>query len=406
MQIVKRSDLSYPSVRATITQYESGGMEAIRPAPRGRPLGQGRDLNPDQEQHILHILQSKLPKQVNLEHNAWSRPAVACLIKREFNIHLTPRGAGNYMARWGIVPASRTKRDAQTQPLPDAKKSTESVTRPPDAANQEGIHDAESRPTLIPEAPSRQAWGPQTTRQGNPSQTIAGQIARRLRRDIITHRFQPGERLTFHKLSRHYQAGSSPLREALFQVMGEGLVLSEEHRGFVVAPINIDEMLDISTLRAQFESIALRLSIQNGDNNWEARVISATHLLKKATAHALAANENEQSHAIEEWETRHRQLHCALCSACGSPWLLHFIDILYEHLERYRRYFWHYAVRAHGADHEHEQITKAALARDAELGVRLLHGHFQSQAELSLLADKESASPNHTEPRNHDHTPP
>lgn len=234
------------------------------------------------------------------------------------------------------------------------------------------------------------AWGPQTKQPGDAPKTLAGQTALRLRQDIIANRLQPGEHLSFSKLTKRYEVGSSPLREALFQVVSEGLVRAEEHKGFVVAPINADEMLDISSLRASFEAQALRLSIQRGDAEWETRVLTANYRLKKALAQLQAQDEEARRAAEDEWERWHRNLHTALCSACGSPWLLHFIDILYDHLERYRRYFWNYSDRATGADDEHEQIVNAALDRDAARADQLLQAHFQTQAELSLMSKKSS----------------
>jgi len=233
---------------------------------------------------------------------------------------------------------------------------------------------------------TRPTWGPQARLQADVPKTLTGQTVQRLRRDIIANRLQPSERLTFEKLSRLYGVGSSPLREALLQVMMEGLVQSEEHKGFIVSPINTDEMFDISSLRANFEAQALRLSIKNGGAEWETRVLTTSYWLKKALAQLHACDENQRRAAEDEWELRHRDLHHALCSASGSYWLSHFISILYDHLERYRRYFWNYSDRATGADDEHEQIVSAALDRDADRAEQLLLAHFQTQAELSLMA--------------------
>lgn len=240
--------------------------------------------------------------------------------------------------------------------------------------------------TKASSSPPGAPWGPQPRLQGDASKTLAGQTAQRLRRDIISNQLPAGERLTFEKLSRRYDVGSSPLREALFQVMGEGFVRTEEHRGFIVAPIIVGEMLDISSLRANLEAQALRLSIERGDIEWETRVLAANHRLKKALPRLHSADAADRAQAENEWEQRHRDVHYALCSACGSPWLLHFIDTLFDHLERYRRHFWQYSDRASGADDQHERISNAALARDSALAVSLLEAHFRTQAELSLLA--------------------
>ncbi|MBV6306823.1 FCD domain-containing protein [Candidimonas humi] len=228
-------------------------------------------------------------------------------------------------------------------------------------------------------------WGPRagTPRDQKP-RTLAGQAAERLRQDIIRNRLHPGERLTIEKLMRSYGVGTSPLREALFQVAGDGLVRVEDHKGFIVAPLNFDEMRDVSSLRAYLEMNAIRRSIENGGDDWETSVLTAEHRLTKAETRLEGAVGDELILAEDEWEHRHRDFHYALCSACGSPWLLHFFDALYDQLERYRRHFWRYEERARGAHAQHEQIKEAALARDADRAVELLAEHFREQADLTV----------------------
>jgi GntR family carbon starvation induced transcriptional regulator len=237
-------------------------------------------------------------------------------------------------------------------------------------------------------------WGPRAgmPRDAKP-RTLAGQTAQRLRQDIIRNRLQPEERLTVEKLSALYGVGSSPVREALFQVAGDGLVHFEDHRGFIVAPLSFGEMLDVSSLRANLEIHALRGSIEHGGEEWETRVLAAEHRIKKAESRLIGSAGDDLARAEDEWEERHREFHHALCSACGSPWLLHFFHALYDQLERYRRHYWRYAQRASGADDQHEQIRIAALARNAELATRLLTEHFRRQAELTLAAARRADTP-------------
>lgn len=226
-------------------------------------------------------------------------------------------------------------------------------------------------------------WGPGLhPAREQPTKTAAGRVAQQLRLDIIRHRFAPNERLQFEKLGKLYQVGTSPLREALFQVAGQGLVIAEDHKGFFVAPIQFEEMLDVSSLRAHLETHAIRGSIRQGREDWEIDLIAAFHRLKRAGLAVSADRENEEGRT--EWENRHRDFHYALCKACGSPWLLHFFDELYDQLERYRRYFWKYAERAVAADSEHEAIMKAALDRDEERAASLLQAHFEKQAKLTM----------------------
>jgi DNA-binding GntR family transcriptional regulator len=246
-------------------------------------------------------------------------------------------------------------------------------------------------PKETPPAPT--AWGPRAgiARDARP-RTLAGQTALRIRQDIIRNRFEPGERLTIEKLAALYQVGASPLREALFQAAGDGLVRIEDHKGFVVAPLHLAEMWDVSSLRAYLEIGALQRSIELGGEEWETAVLIAEHRIGKAEARLLGAGAGDLPAAEDEWEARHREFHYALSSACGSPWMLHFFDALYDQLERYRRRFWRYQERAGSADDQHRKIKDAALQRDAALATRLLTEHFQRQAELSAVASEQAGA--------------
>jgi transposase len=104
MQIVVKSGLSYPAVRATMNLYEAGGWSAIRPAVRGRSKGEGRVLNAAQEWAIQRLICEQRPDQLGLGMHLWSRPAVMQLIGQECGVELQLRSVGKYLTRWGFTP--------------------------------------------------------------------------------------------------------------------------------------------------------------------------------------------------------------------------------------------------------------------------------------------------------------
>jgi DNA-binding GntR family transcriptional regulator len=170
------------------------------------------------------------------------------------------------------------------------------------------------------------------------------------------------------------RSGNSPLREALFMMTSQGLVVAEDYKGFMVAPLNFEDMLDVSSLRANLEAFAVAGSIRKGREDWEVELVGIFHKLKKAGI-AIAKNSDDES-LRTDWENNHRDFHYVLCKGCGSPWALHFFDILYDQMERYRRFFWKYAERTTIADTEHEEIAQLALARDEERTITLLKKTF------------------------------
>lgn len=227
-------------------------------------------------------------------------------------------------------------------------------------------------------------WGPRTRLvRTTPPKTLAGSTANRLRQDIITGRLAPGQRLHFDKIKKAYDVGTSPLREALVQLTADGLVINEGHKGFTVAPVLLDEMLDVLELRVHLETLALRKSMARGDEEWEVAITAAYYRLARATEQLESADAEHRKQAEDDWERRHREFHFALTGACDSQWLLHFCDRLYDQIERYRRHYWEYPDRAHRADAEHEQLKEAVIERQTDAAISLLTDHFHAQAELT-----------------------
>ena len=217
------------------------------------------------------------------------------------------------------------------------------------------------------------------TTDGPPAKTLSDEAYRRLRADILRGRLTPGVKLQPEMLKAEYGIGTSPLREALSRMAAEGLVKAEGQRGFTVAPASINELWDVARLRQNVDVMALRLSIQLGDDDWEAAIVAAYHRLAK-----LDEQMRETPEAIgEEWERRHRAFHFALEGACASPWLLRVCEMLYDQSERYRRLYIDYGRMPARVDDQHQQIMNAALARDADTACRLLTDHIESTARIA-----------------------
>ncbi|MBX3156443.1 MAG: GntR family transcriptional regulator [Deltaproteobacteria bacterium] len=204
------------------------------------------------------------------------------------------------------------------------------------------------------------------------------EVLDRLRTEIVHGRLPPGEKLRLEHLAPRFGAGRTPLREACCRLVAEGLVTTEDQRGFRVATISRDDLLDLTRTRQQIEALALRASIQHGDLAWEGEVTAALHRLQRLGAPA------KQGQLDEAWEREHGRLHGVLLAACRSPQLLRFHAILFEQSERYRRLAAAYGQPARDIGGEHAALVRAALARDAERACALLVEHIALTSERVL----------------------
>ena len=212
--------------------------------------------------------------------------------------------------------------------------------------------------------------------QPEVGETLAQAAFRTLRSDIIRGVRAPKERLRIEKLKTLYNVGPTPLREALQMLVAEQLVLTEGNRGFTVAPLDYREFLDLNVARTEIELAALRLSIKHGGNDWEARVVAASYLMKKQDDALTAVDTG----VPEAWEEANTAYHTALVSACGSKWLLKARADLYDQCARYRLASVHQIIGKRDLSAEHAAITAAVLARDTELACELTAKHFARTA--------------------------
>lgn len=216
--------------------------------------------------------------------------------------------------------------------------------------------------------------------------TLAGALSDRLRHAIVSGRFEPGERLRLDDLRAQFGVSLSPLREALMGLGAERLVDVEAQRGFRIPPVSESGLREVTRLRIEMESLALREAIRRGDLAWESAIAATLHRLQK-TGRAGSGDRPQ------DWETAHRAFHMTLLSACAMPLLLNFCSVLHDHSDRYRRLF----LQSHAGDrdvpNEHRRIAELTMARESTAAIELLGLHIGRTGENVRLALTAKARP-------------
>src|SRR5215470_16618604 len=204
-----------------------------------------------------------------------------------------------------------------------------------------------------------------------------------LRADLLACRLLPGSKLKIQELCTRYEVSLGAIREALSRLTSEGLVIAEPQRGFKAAPISPEDLTDLTKVRIEIDSLCLQKAIENGDVDWEARLVAAFHRLSRTPERAAG----DPTRSSEEWAGAHAAFHTALVEGCGSPWLMRLHKQLYDQSERYRRLSVSVAPRRRNIGDEHQKMLDAVLARDADKAVRLLASHLGATTEILLDAD-------------------
>ncbi|MDO0916642.1 GntR family transcriptional regulator [Streptomyces sp. DT2A-34] len=202
-------------------------------------------------------------------------------------------------------------------------------------------------------------------------QMLSEQVYARLRDAIRRGEYAPGAALKPQDLAKEQGVSLAVVREALVRVVGDGLADRLPNRGFAVPTFSDRRWQEIAEARRTIEPVVLRLSIERGDIDWEARVRAAHHRLARTPVYVPEEGEYFSS----AWSEAHRVFHRTLLEGCGNPVLLETFDRMWTASELARRWSVH---RTPGRDFvgEHRRLEEAALARDADSAAEVLVQHL------------------------------
>jgi DNA-binding GntR family transcriptional regulator len=210
------------------------------------------------------------------------------------------------------------------------------------------------------------------------NETVAESTYRRIRADIIFGRLPPGRKLKLDRLKDNYATSVSTLREILNRLSSEGFVTAEGQRGFEVTAISESDLRETAELRLLLETHALAQSFENGDVEWEARLVSAHYKLARMEQ-VMATGDTSRA---EDWKRYDWEFHQALISACGSKLLMDTHSVIFDKYLRYQMVALSY--RGDVASGEHQQLLDAAMRRDQETARRVLAEHIHGGVEHAL----------------------
>jgi len=221
----------------------------------------------------------------------------------------------------------------------------------------------------IPELSGTAAAAPQS------KSTAIETVHEQLRERVISGAFKPGERLHVDRLRLEFGVSTSTMREAISRLLIDSLVISEQQRGFRVAPLSLKDFRDITDARKVIEEQALRASLANRTEDWEADLVGAFHRLSTVENRLLVEGRAELA---ADWDTRNAHFHDCLVKNCNNTWLIRFRRTLHQHSYRYHRMILGDTSLRRDVRAEHAAIFEAAMAGDIERCVALIDAHIET----------------------------
>ena len=212
-----------------------------------------------------------------------------------------------------------------------------------------------------------------TTVQSLPRSTFREQIALRLREAIMNGTLPPGSPVIESKLATEFGVSRGPLREAIRELINEGLLISRSYTATSVIELSTDDVREIYSVRTMFETFAFELI-------WDRRSEAFGAELKRRHAVLLEAidrGDDEQSIVAE------LALHSLVFETTGNRLLISLWDTLRGRIQIY----WAAHHRAHGRRgpkrSAHDDYVSLALGNSLAAMKREIVEHMRRGAKVT-----------------------
>jgi DNA-binding GntR family transcriptional regulator len=208
-------------------------------------------------------------------------------------------------------------------------------------------------------------------RIGDPpvSQARAERLLSRLRHEILRGGIEPGGPLRQDEIAARHGVSKIPVREALLQLVAEGLVTAQPNRGFTVSQLRPQEAEEILEIRALLECQAVRIAMPRLT---DADIAQAAGILDQA----------EATDALDRWSDFNWEFHAALYGPARRKRLLDLIRQVSYPTDRYIRVLISNANYRGRAEREHRAILSACEMRNADAAAALLDQHIRQTGVL------------------------
>jgi DNA-binding GntR family transcriptional regulator len=100
-----------------------------------------------------------------------------------------------------------------------------------------------------------------------PYTALHSQAYEKIKHEIITLRFRPGEYLNEAQVSKLLRIGRTPVHQALNRLMLEGMVEVIPRKGVIVKAVSLNDVLEMIDVRIINETYCARLAAARADEN-------------------------------------------------------------------------------------------------------------------------------------------
>ncbi|BES85417.1 hypothetical protein PEC302107_16400 [Pectobacterium araliae] len=206
------------------------------------------------------------------------------------------------------------------------------------------------------------------------SLSLSDQAYHTIRRDILTCRMLPGSLVTESELMERYQLGKSTCRLALTRLSHENLVISRPRKGYRIAPVTVQDVEEIFTVRAALEPLAARLAVGKVD----------IELLKELEAQCRVEVTAPLSTRIDVFMNANKRFHLTIAEATGNTHLINTLSGLMDEMSRLVALGFNVQRIKPEIKHDHNAMIDAFIEGDTKRVEFIARRHIETFQAMTL----------------------
>lgn len=197
-------------------------------------------------------------------------------------------------------------------------------------------------------------------------------IVRMAIRELV---LSPGKTILERELAEILQMSRTPVREALVRLETEGMVRLIPRRGFIVEPIEKDDLNEIYEIVEKMDGLAVEKATEKAGN------VEFEQLGLLIAEQEKALEENN----LKKWAVLDDQFHSLLIEYAGNKRLSTVVDIHSDQLYRARLFTINHRPMPNRSITEHKAIVSCMRAKDGAAARMVMQSH-RKRARMEIIA--------------------
>ncbi len=213
--------------------------------------------------------------------------------------------------------------------------------------------------------------------------SLSQEVATLIKKQMVDGVLNPGDRIVETKLAKELGLSQTPIREAIRQLSGEGIVTIVPNKGPVVQTLTQTDIFEIYSIRAVLEGLAMRMATQVASTE-EIEAVQRIHerMVRKLHDDSVTSLLRDSAH-----------LHASIVALSKHTRLIATYESVSFQISLVNRILARVSTKQKEVD-QHLELVEALAGRDPEHAERTIRAHiYRSYREFTELEDTPGAPP-------------